>query len=113
MELSTLLPLHRWFPTLGLALLLGCSTVPMGRGDLLDFLEDGVTTRDEVMLRLGDPTAVYEAERIVTYRLTQDQGGWVLLGRGRGWYGVVANLVVVFDERNVLERHAIVQVHSP
>jgi hypothetical protein len=35
----------------------------------LSYLEDGRTTRDEVVSRLGAPSAQFEGERILTYRL--------------------------------------------
>src|SRR3972149_3560063 len=56
---------------LGLLLLTGCATAPplKGRADLLDFLTDGKTTREEVALKLGQPSGKFERENIVTYRL--------------------------------------------
>src|ERR1051325_5888960 len=42
----------------------------------LAFLRDGSTTKEEVILQLGAPAAVFESERILTYRLrhTREQG---------------------------------------
>jgi hypothetical protein len=40
--------------------LAGCATAPKGRKDLLDFLADGVTRRDEVLARLGPTSARFE-----------------------------------------------------
>lgn len=93
---------------------LGCaSPAPIGRDDLLDFLKEGVTTREDTMLRLGEPSALYEEARILTYRLSRDEKGWVLRDNTKNWYGVFVNLVLVFDNQGVLMRHSRVQIHSP
>ena len=91
----------------------GCSTTPIGRGDLLDFLKDGVSTREDIILHLGDPNAMYEHSRILTYRLSQDETGWFLRDNTKNWYGVLVNLVLVLDDQGVLKRHSRVQVRSP
>lgn len=54
----------------------------MGQRDLLDFLEDGRTTREDALLALGDPSASYETGRILTYRLARDDGGYFLVADG-------------------------------
>jgi hypothetical protein len=85
---------------------------------LLDFLADGRTTRAEVLLRLGEPSATFEGERILTYRIGRSREGerWVharelLAGRPRG-SGVVGqeSLVLVFAADGRLEKHALVAV---
>ena len=53
------------------------------------FLQDGVTRRDEVLARLGIPHADFEDGRIIGYYL-----------RNRD------ELIVVFDEHGILERHS-------
>ncbi len=53
------------------------------------FLQDGVTRRDEVLVRLGIPHADFEDGRIIGYYL-----------RNRD------ELIVVFDEHGILERHS-------
>ncbi len=90
--------------------ILACSTNPIGRGDLLDFLKDGVTTKEEVILKLGDPKAMYEGSRIITYRLFRDNGGWVQHDPARSARGVLVNLVVVFDSQGVMKRHSVVEI---
>ena len=47
--------------------LAGCvttATIPGARADLLMFLKIGQTTREDAMLQLGHPSAVFEQEKI-------------------------------------------------
>lgn len=104
--------LSGWLIAIATVIFLGCSTAPSGRGDLLDFLKDGVSTREEIFLQLGEPCAMYEGSRIMTYRLSRDEQGWVLRDTTKNWYGVFVNLVIVFDDQGVLKRHSLVQVRS-
>lgn len=94
-------------------ILVACATVPAGRKDLLDFLNAGVTLRDDVRLNLGEPSAEYEGSRVLAYRLRQTDTGYVLVGRRDTWYGVQYNLMLVFDGDGVLRRHSMVEVRSP
>jgi hypothetical protein len=91
----------------------GCATTPIGKKDLLNFLGDGVTHREDVQLKLGEPSALYEDSRILAYRLRKDEGGFVIVGRRDNWFGVQYNLILVFDTEGVLKRHSIVEVRSP
>lgn len=102
----------RWLWGALTLVLVGCATTPTGENDLLDFLKDGVTTREDVFLALGDPNASYEDSRILTYRLTQDEAGWILRKSTRDWLGVRVVLVIVFDDRGTVKRHSLVQVRS-
>lgn len=95
------------------AFLTSCATPPRGRTDLLDFIQDGQTTREETYLHLGEPTGLYEAGKIMSFRLDQDEGGYFLVERSTGFSGVKTNLIMVFDERGVLKKHALVQVKKP
>jgi hypothetical protein len=45
------------------------------KSDLLSFLGDGVTTREEVVLKLGIPSAQIEGEKILMYQLKVDEDG--------------------------------------
>lgn len=97
----------------GLALLAACaSPPPHGRVDLLDFLQDGTTRRADVQLRLGEPAAMFEGERILAYRLGRDAGGYLLLKGGSDWRQVRHNLMLVFDPQGVLQRHSLVDIES-
>src|SRR6476660_65883 len=42
----------------------------------LAFLHDGATTKEDIILKLGAPAAVFESEKILTYRLrhTREEG---------------------------------------
>jgi hypothetical protein len=94
-------------------LLVACASAPVGQQDLLTFLQEGQTSRQEVYLALGEPSAVFEGERILTYRLGQDKGGYFLLQQGPGFQGVNYSLVLVFDDTGQLARHALVEVRRP
>lgn len=56
-----------------------CATAPIGKKDLLDFLQVGQTTRQDVCSHLGDPSEQYEGSRIATCRLDEDEGGLFLV----------------------------------
>ncbi|MBI3854302.1 MAG: hypothetical protein HY293_01280 [Planctomycetes bacterium] len=87
-------------------------------GKHLSFLRDGVTTREEVLLRFGDPTGEYESGRILTFRIEANEKGVIPVRRelDRNFGGVtqwsIANLsvVTVFDETNILRRHSLIAV---
>jgi hypothetical protein len=100
-------------PSLVLLALGACASTPVGKPDLLDFIEDGRTTREEVLLALGDPSAAYEGERILTYRLGRDDGGYFPLEKAQGFLSVNYSLVLVFDESNLVRRHSLVAIKAP
>lgn len=131
-----------------LVLFIGCAPAHLSpvqesevKQTLLSFLEDGKTTKEEVLLRLGIPSAQFEGERILTYRLrfeyysegdeTKDTGGVVRKVRKEmvviareidpndprlsQWGGErptidYLNLILVFDEHHVLQRHSLLRV---
>ncbi len=96
-----------------LGLLVSCATTnPYASRTLLDFLEDGMTTKEQVVLRLGQASGTYEAERIVTYRIGEDDSGYFVRDRtsAMDWQNTSHSLVLVFDENNVLRRHSLVPV---
>jgi hypothetical protein len=98
------------------ALLMSCATTKMngmdGSRTLLNFLEDGMTTREEVILKLGQPSRTYEAERILTYRIGNNDTGYFLPDplKRADWAGTSHSLVLVFDENSVLQKHSLVSV---
>lgn len=95
-------------------MLVACADAPpLGRQDLLDFLQDGLTRREEVRIRLGEPSSHYEGERILAFRLGTDRGGYVLVKPGSNWSGVGYNLMLAFDTEGVLRRHSLVEIGSP
>ena len=112
---SSIAPLG--FPVLMLVLgfLVGCATTPIpgASHDLLKFLQVGQTTRQEVLLKLGQPSASFEQERILTYRIGEDakQGYYLIIPNAKmQWQGVHYSLVLVFDSSGVLQRHNLVAV---
>lgn len=115
---------HPLGPLLGLALLAGCtppllreSTPAEAQVEWLAFLSDGKTTREDVLLRLGTPSARLEGERILTYAFSRNAAGaW---GRaGRSWGRAqkapiftdsrIHSLVLVFAADGRLVRHSLV-----
>lgn len=91
-------------------ILAACAAQPIGQKDLLEFLNDGVTRRDDALLKLGEPTATYESSKILAYRLRKDEAGYVLLAHQENWRSAEYSLILVFDAQGVLQRHALVQV---
>jgi uncharacterized protein YjbI with pentapeptide repeats len=71
-----------------------------------DFLLDGQTTKREVLGRLGRPSAQFEGERILTYRLDQDRR------TVEAWRDAHHSLVLVFDAAHVLSRHRVVPLRQ-
>lgn len=85
------------------------SAPPVGQRNLLAFLTPGVTTRAEVVERLGGkPSAAYESGRIVAYRIDEDEAGYLMGGKQPARY----SLVLVFGADDVLSRHSLVKVRE-
>jgi hypothetical protein len=105
--------------------IVSCASVPIsGKKDLLGFMEVGQTTRQDVYLHFGDPSAQYEeGSRIVTYRIGEDEGGLFVRagqwdqgsdGAARAnWTGVRYSLVLAFDETGMLRRQSLVKIRDP
>lgn len=108
-----------------LALLLACRPPMLQQGEpsflhigSLAFLEDGKTTREAVLLRLGTPSAHFEGDRILTYGVWKSSaGGWIRRGRSLapsqkglhlGFQQPTDDLVLVFDPAGLLMRHSLV-----
>jgi len=89
--------------------LAACATTPLGRKDLLSFLEPGVTTRAEVTRKLGSPHASYERGRIVAYRLSEDESGYYAPRARKSWQ---YSLMLVFDANAVLVKRELVKVRE-
>jgi hypothetical protein len=96
----------------------GCATPPHARKDLLAFFEVGRTTREEVLLKLGQPSGSFEHDRILTYRIGKygEEGYYVIApkvmlpAQGATWQTVSFSLVIVFDAQGRIEKHQLVQV---
>jgi hypothetical protein len=86
------------------------------KSDLLGFLQDGATTREEVVLKLGIPSAQIEGQKILMYQLRADENGkWHLVAPRwnvntglRTWSEGTCSLVLVFGENGDLQKHSLV-----
>jgi len=94
------------------SLVMGCATTtPFSNKILLDFLEDGKTSKELVFLKLGQPTGTFIGERIITYKVGGDkENGFFILDRAVGWTDSKYSLVLVFDDNLILHQHSLVQV---
>lgn len=99
-----------------LVILGGCvPPLPQVTGDkeLLSFLVVG-TSREAVLLRLGEPSASFEQGRILTYRIgSNNEQGYFLLDRRVQFVNIDDtrfSLVLVFDEKGGLSKQALVRV---
>lgn len=98
--------------------LTGCSSVPKppqdGKAVNLDSIVVGSTTRDSVIRELGPPSASFEQNGILTYRLAHhpefSRPYVVPLRPYAGWSGVKYSLVLTFDWRGVLDGCSFVEV---
>jgi len=110
-----------WFAWLMALVLTSCvSAPPKGQANLLCFLTDGQTTRQDVIVTLGQPSARFEKERILTYRLGYDpkNHGYYMVEREpptesgwSTWWHAKYSLVLVFDDTGVLRKHSLVEVN--
>jgi hypothetical protein len=89
----------------------------------IPFIKDQNITKEEVIMRLGEPIWIFEEGRIYTYRLHLDNKGNVkpivaeksTADRSFSEYFAYNykrqySLVLVFDEKDVLEKHSLVRV---
>ena len=110
-----------------LLLLSGCAETKLQTLDdsvlqqQLALLEDGKTTKQDILLRFGIPSAQFEGERILTYRLRFNQKGnrFEVISREvdrrdprfAEWMQTEYNLVLVFDDKHVLQKHSMLRVN--
>ena len=93
-------------------LLLGCMGVKnIGNSTLLEFINEGQSTRTDVILKLGEPSASLESGRILTYRIGGDaQKGYFIRETKSSWSNTNYSLVFVFDAEGILQSHSLVRV---
>lgn len=98
-------------------LMAGCASpdragkIPADERVNLDFLADHQTTKEEVIRMLGAPSRTLENERFLCYRLRRrGSGNYSVIENAGSWKSVHSSLVLVFNERGVLERHAMVNI---
>ena len=102
--------------------LAGCATAPpvKGRPDLLNFLTDGKTKKEEVLTTLGRPSGRFESQKILTYRLGYEakNNGYYVVKREPTpsgwpvWTLTKFSLILVFDDASVLQKHSLVKVNK-
>ena len=107
---------------LSLALtLVSCATTQIkGRPDLLNFLTDGKTKKEEILTMLGQPSGRFESQKILTYRLgyePNNNGYYVVEREGNPdgwptWRLTAFSLVLVFDDAGVLEKQSLIKVNK-
>ena len=110
-----------------LLLLVGCAgtqqVVNKEAHPNLDFLKEGVTTKEDVLLKLGIPAAQFEGERILLYRLRErEKEGLMVIPPELGyrdarlapmrssWGMGDYSLVLVFDEKNTLRKQSLIKI---
>lgn len=87
----------------------------------LGLLEDGKTTKQEILLKFGIPSAQFEGERIFTYRLryNKEEKRFEVASREvdrrdprfAQWGWTEYNLVLVFDEKHILQKHSMLRIN--
>jgi hypothetical protein len=87
----------------------------------LALLEDGKTTKEDILLKFGIPSAHFEGERILTYRLryNQKESRFEVISvevdrrdpRFAEWMQTEYNLVLVFDEKHILQKHSMLRIN--
>ena len=101
----------------------GCASLKPMTGpeilqDPLAFVKDEQSTREQVLLKLGQPTGSFESDRILTFRRAADAqtrqvtGGQVVRSQTTGvsYPGGSHCLVLVFDPSGRLVRHSLVPI---
>lgn len=106
------------------AFVAGCSPVgpvhdPELEAATLPWIIDGVTTKEEALLTLGAPSARFQGETILTWRLGRNADGELKVfapevnARDPGvriWDVAQFSLVLVFDDSGVLARHRLLRI---
>ena len=105
---------------IGIALT-ACSTPPVGHKDLLEFLDRGDVSREQVISGLGRAHETFESGRVLTYRIGENASGYFIVPPPKGWEdleicapwsGVNYDLVLVFDGEGLLVRKNLVTIRA-
>lgn len=100
-----------------LVLLAGCIIIPLpehgllkGRGAISEsdgsFFQLGKTTREQVLLKFGEPDMVIHKQRYIVYSWEVSHGYWGVGGYGQGAGGPISkmySLILEFDEQGYLK----------
>lgn len=104
-----------------LLILAGCATSKVQENppdlNFMSFVQDGTTSKKDVLLHLGQATGEYAEETILTYRIFYDPydgNKWRVIDKCLpfDWEFVTYNLVFVFDEKNVLKSHSLIPIRN-
>ena len=104
-----------------------CSHVKVDKTSVpkwFQFIEDGKTTKDEVLLKLGKPSRQFEGGRILTYpmnfsekeglRVDYERKSITHIRWGQRLHTSVGiaeyNLILVFDDKNILSEYNLLKV---
>lgn len=71
-------------------------------------LRNGETTKQEILDRMGHPASTFEQDHALTYRVFENGIGKIDVGVTRPPSRAEYSLVLIFDDRNVLNRHSLV-----
>lgn len=74
------------------------------------FMVKDTTTKEEVLLKLGEPDLVLNHERIFVYRWEMVAAYFFVGGYGSGTGGPIQRphfLIIEFDDRNIVSRHEV------
>jgi hypothetical protein len=90
---------------------------PAGKPDLLQFLDQPGVTLEQVIARLGPPSARFIRDNVVTYRLGRNETGYFVVPPSTkrselGWEGVDYDLVLAFNADETLRQHSLVAIRS-
>ena len=107
-----------WIIVLVSFLTAGCATTKSTHSDtpptrdkaLLEFLEDGVTQKQTVLLKLGKPSYAVEEEKYFFFRIGGDPNEGFYLVEDLGSRETKFSLVLVFDETGLLKKHSLVRI---
>jgi hypothetical protein len=98
-----------------LSMVVACATTSPVSPDpnLLGFLDRPPVTRADVVKVLGPPSAVFERDNVLSYRLRENKTGYSLVPPNGGWEGVNYDLVLAFGADGELRQHNLVVIRAP
>ena len=78
-----------------------------------DFLNHGPVARALIIDTLGPPYATFEDGRVLAYRVSKKDAGYVPAPLTDRWAGTDFDLILVFDAAGQLQQHNLVDIHPP
>lgn len=98
------------FILIAIVMVAGCSSKGKGTKNLLDFIEDRVTTLDDIYNKLNEPHNVYKNNKILSYQIDQGEEGYFLLEKNsKKWRGRYS-LIIIINDKKIVEKHALIDV---